>query len=743
MLAALVSAALAALPAAPAPISEADLAPVLAGAAAQGLAAYDARRFGEAARLLARSGAPEARYLRALALAEEGAHADALRAAEELEQALPEIADRIRYLRGQELEALRRRQEAAAAFATVPDSSVLAPEARIARARLLEAQGERGAALEALAPLLAQPAPQDLSRPDPAATALLLAGRVRASGRAPDLAGARAALTECWAAHPLAPEAGDCHAALRALPPGAGVAIAPDDQLRRAEALLGYNRNDAAIAQLSPLLNGLPEAAPDQPFACRLRQVLGRAERKERHYARAIALLGPVAERCDDPALRGRALFVLAGAVAIAGDRGEAIALYRRFVRENPGHPYADDALFLSADLLARAGRTAEAAEALGQISRDYPQGDYKDEARFKLAWLAKRAGDADAAIARLLAIEEAARDVDAYEHARAAYWRGRLLAARGKAGLEAARAIWSDLARRYPADYYGLLSRARLAEFAGEQGDGLPPPLTAPAPEEVRYDPGPLRDAQHFRAGVLLMRLGLERQAADELNAVDRSALAGDAILLLADALDRAGDPRSAHQILRTQARAQLRKAPEGPNLRVWRIAYPPAFREMVKRWAPPAGVPIDLMQALMREESALDPRAISPAGAVGLTQLMLPTARSLARRLGIPLPGRATLMDPPVNIRIGARFLGDLLRRYDGSVALALAAYNAGGGAVGRWLEDRGRLDLDEWVEEIPIEETRGYVKRVLRSFAAYRLLYGRPVEEALSLRQKLPGS
>ncbi len=143
------------------------------------------------------------------------------------------------------------------------------------------------------------------------------------------------------------------------------------------------------------------------------------------------------------------------------------------------------------------------------------------------------------------------------------------------------------------------------------------------------------------------------------------------------------------------------------------------------------------------MREESALDPRAISPAGAIGLTQLMLPTARSLARRLGIPTPGRAALMDPPVNIRIGARFLGDLLRRYDGSVALALAAYNAGGGAVARWLEDRGGLDLDEWVEEIPLEETRGYVKRVLRSFAAYRLLYGRPVEEALSLRQKLPGS
>jgi soluble lytic murein transglycosylase len=138
---------------------------------------------------------------------------------------------------------------------------------------------------------------------------------------------------------------------------------------------------------------------------------------------------------------------------------------------------------------------------------------------------------------------------------------------------------------------------------------------------------------------------------------------------------------------------------------------------------------VPIDLLQALMREESALDPRAVSPVGAIGLTQLMLPTAREIARQLRMPRPSRSDLMKSAVNIRIGARYLGQLIRKFDGSVPLAVAAYNAGGGAVSRWVEARGALDLDEFVEEIPYDETRGYVKRVLRSFAAYRLLYGAP--------------
>lgn len=711
----LIASVLAALPS---PLTDADLAPV--------------------------TGAAEAGFVRAVALAREHKAAEALRALEGLDARLPAIADRIRFLRGEVLAALGRPRDAAAAWEGVAGESLLAPQARIARARELRKARDREGALAALAPLVADDAPLDLSRADVGASALLLAGELRADGPTPDPAAARVLFLACWAGHPLAPEAAACRAALERLPRPHGAAPGDAEVLRRAEALLQLNRNAGAIALLEPMVKRLPAAGPGQPLACRAHAALGRAWRKERRHASAAESLRPVVDRCEDAALRVRALYVLASSVSIAGAPDDAVALYRRLAREFPAHSYADDALFFAADVLARAGRTGEAREALVALARDYPKGDYRDEARFRIAWLARGAGDVDGAIAQLLAIEEDARDADPYEHARAAYWRARLLASKGGEGGRAASAIWSDLAARYVTDYYGLLARVRLAE----RGD--PPPAArtaAPAPaREARYAPGALADDPHLEAGVLLLRMGLHDEAARELNAVDLGRVAPsdeatDALLLVADLLDRAGDHRSAHHLLRTQARAALRRAPLDANARAWRIAYPPAFRADVERWAPPAGVPVDLLQALMREESALDPRVVSPAGAVGLTQLMLPTAQQVARRLKLPRPTVATLMTPGVNIRIGSRYLGDLLRRFDGSVALALAAYNAGGGAVSRWLEQRGDRQLDEFVEEIPIEETRGYVKRVLRSFAAYQFLYGEPQHEALGLGHERP--
>ena len=673
---------------------------------------------------------PGASYLRAASLAEAGRPAEVLAPLAGLEANLPDLADRVLWLRGQALEALGRRREALEAWARVPDGSLLAAQARLGRARLAGALGDRAAALEALAPLLAAGPPADLGKPDTAATALLLDARVRADGGDP--AGARRSFLACWSEHPLAPEAGDCRAALSTLPAPHGAPPADAEVLRRAEALLDANRNDAALSLLEPLLAQLPAAAPDEPFACRARAAAGRAHRRERSYQKAIETLRPVADRCADPDVRVRSLYLLASAASIAGDRDEAVGVYRRLARDFPSHPFADDALFFAADLLARTGKPDEAREALAALAREHPAGDYRDEARFRSAWIAKRAGDADGALAQLLAIEESAEDP--YEHARAAYWRARLLEARGKEGRRAARAIWSDLVARHPADYYGLLSRARLNGAA----DSLPSPVLAPAEEALpaAWEAGTMPEDPHFRAGVLLLRLGRADDAALELAAVDPRRLKEappDAILLVAHLLDRAGDHRSAHNLLRTRARAALRRPPTGENLRAWRIAYPPAFREEVRRWAPAARVPVELVLALMREESGLDPRAVSPAGAVGLTQLMVPTAQEVARQLRIGRVARSDLTAPSLNIRLGSRYLGDLIRRFDGSVALALAAYNAGGGAVSRWLDQRRGLEIDEFVEEIPVEETRGYVKRVLRSFAAYRLLYGHPDEAA----------
>ena len=132
---------------------------------------------------------------------------------------------------------------------------------------------------------------------------------------------------------------------------------------------------------------------------------------------------------------------------------------------------------------------------------------------------------------------------------------------------------------------------------------------------------------------------------------------------------------------------------------------------------------MPPELQLALMREESAFNPRAESTANCLGLTMLKPSTAKGLLAREVT----REQLLDPGTNVAVGNRHLAALLKRFRGVVP-AIAAYNAGEGPVARWLRERGHLPVDEFLEEIPYEETRGYTQRVLASFFAYSWLYGR---------------
>jgi soluble lytic murein transglycosylase len=691
---------------------------------------------------LARRTSAEARFLRARAALAAGDSAAAERELSGLASALPAISDRVDALSAAVAEAQGLPDLAIETWKRIPATSLLWPQARMSLGRLQASAGRPVEAVEAVRPLLGLQAPGDLSRGDAAPRALLFAGKLL-SEQPDGKEEARKLFLDCWAGHALSPEAKECRARLDALPPPHGAPPGDEDLLRRAEALLDWNRNEQALAEAKRLGERLPPPGPEAPLACRAAFVRGKALRKLRQHAAAVEELAPVVAACTDPSLRPRALYLLAVTRANVSNAA-GVETYRRFAAEYPEHAQSDDALYFAADLLARDGRVDEARRVLDELVERYPDGDYRADALFKGAWLARRQGDLDSAVAGLARIESLYRDKDPYEHARAVYWRGRVLAVRnGQGDLGRARAAWSEVAKLYPADYYGLLARARLQDA----GKKTPEPRPAGTSRKgFRYRPGPLAADPHFRAAVQLLRLDMDREAAEELNAVDRREVGAspespEPLLLLAELLDRAGDSRASHRLLRTQGRQVLREPPAGMGLRVWQMAYPPAWRDQVVRYAPPAGVPPDLLQALMREESALDPAVVSGAGAVGLTQLMVRTAGESAKKLALPAPSAHDLTDPRLNIRLGAQHLGDLIKRFGGSAPLALAAYNAGEGNARAWWRSRASLPLDEFVEEIPIQETRGYVKRVLRSYAAYRMLYGRDGERPVRLVQPLP--
>jgi soluble lytic murein transglycosylase len=143
--------------------------------------------------------------------------------------------------------------------------------------------------------------------------------------------------------------------------------------------------------------------------------------------------------------------------------------------------------------------------------------------------------------------------------------------------------------------------------------------------------------------------------------------------------------------------------------------LRFPRPYDAEVEQAAKDTGLPADWLYAVLRTESLYDDRAVSPAGALGLLQLMLPTARQVAQRAGLPAPERDDLFRPEVNIALGARYLRDLHRGFREHFILTLAAYNAGPNRVPQWLPPKA-LDAEVWIENIPYNETRAYVQRAL---------------------------
>jgi soluble lytic murein transglycosylase len=155
-------------------------------------------------------------------------------------------------------------------------------------------------------------------------------------------------------------------------------------------------------------------------------------------------------------------------------------------------------------------------------------------------------------------------------------------------------------------------------------------------------------------------------------------------------------------------------------------RYRYPVAYWETIQKKAAEREVDPYLILALIRQESLFDPRALSPASAFGLMQLLPTTAARAAKQLGLPAPSQQRLYDPELNLTLGIYHLKELLLRYSNNVVKAIAAYNAGENAVIRWERQISTEDEEEFIERITYGETRLYVKLVLRNHAIYRKLY-----------------
>jgi soluble lytic murein transglycosylase len=177
--------------------------------------------------------------------------------------------------------------------------------------------------------------------------------------------------------------------------------------------------------------------------------------------------------------------------------------------------------------------------------------------------------------------------------------------------------------------------------------------------------------------------------------------------------------------RILRRSFQGAARAGGASPR-EFWEMFYPLGWRDGLTAAAGRASLDPLLVAAVVREESSYHPQARSRVGARGLMQLMPDTGRAVAQARQIPFPDAAVLDQPLVNLELGSTFFSGLLREF-GDARLAAAAYNAGPTRVREWLANRRPDDLEVWVEQIPFNETRAFVKRVWFSWQEYQRLYG----------------
>jgi soluble lytic murein transglycosylase len=330
-------------------------------------------------------------------------------------------------------------------------------------------------------------------------------------------------------------------------------------------------------------------------------------------------------------------------------------------------------------------------------------------------AWNAYDLGHSDQADAGIRRVVER-RDAPDGVRAAALYWAGRREEQAGRTA--ASRGRYQEVVARWPNHYYGMLAAHRLGVAPPEVLDRpLPPAPDPPSPVSRRW----LAAARSLRS------IGLwEAASAAYRTAAGTAGPRARAVALeAADAAMAEGAEADAVQLVLLAIKDRDAADLKGLTRRHLRLVVPAQDPERLARISRAAGLDPALVAAVVLQESAFNPLAVSSAGARGLLQLMPATGEEVSRKLGLKGFGPDQLFEPETNLKLGCAYFRDLLTRL-GSLHVALAAYNAGASRAGRWSAPGDDPGGERYVERIPIPDTRGYVKRILANVRLYRIAY-----------------
>jgi soluble lytic murein transglycosylase len=504
-------------------------------------------------------------------------------------------------------------------------------------------------------------------------------------------------------------------------------ALSPHERLERADQLADAGDCERALQEVRQI----PATELSEELASWVARRSGFCAYRLRRYREAITALERFRYVPAADERLAEALYILGVAFQRDQRHGEAERVFRQLVGRDPQTVWHGKALVALGVSYEARQDTERALEIYRELVGRFPTADRADEFAWRIGWLHYSQHMYSAAVREFSTAAE--RFPHSMFASNALYWQAKALEKGGNSPQ--ALQLYEQVSRDYPYTYYGLraqeILRSRPA-LARPPGQAIMPtksvvPAKGRSPQfDADFD---LSDAARYhrvRAEELLA-LRFVEDAREEIAQLGKHL--GEGLverMLLARMYLRA---EMSLQAIRTMNMAlssvEARKRLDLP-LEFWTLLFPQLFWEEVQEASRPPRLDPWLVLGVIRQESAFNPRAISRSDARGLMQLLPSTGREVYQRLGLESFRDDLLFDPHLNVRLGAQYLGRLAESHRGNLILMLAAYNAGPGRVKRWLQEVSTADWDEFIERLPFEETRLYIKSVLRNYGVYQWLY-----------------
>ena len=377
----------------------------------------------------------------------------------------------------------------------------------------------------------------------------------------------------------------------------------------------------------------------------------------------------------------------------------------------DPVEAYDPDQWWIERRLLVRKVLDDGDAQTAYRLARDAappPRGNYRADHHFTAGWIALRfLNDPAKAMTHFVHIPDGT--INPHALSRAGYWQGRATEAMGR---RAEANAFYQTAGQHSATYYGQLARGRL---------GLPDLGLRPAPQFTPEERVALDRLEIVRAVAILYELDERDLITSIMAELGQSATDIAGIAALGELAARHRDGRGM---------VHLGKGAHGRGLPLDHYAYPTVGLPEYTRIGP--AIEPAVAYSIARQESHFNQKVVSHAQAMGLMQVTPPAGRYIAKKFKAIYDKVRMLKDPIYNMQFGAAELGDLIEYYRGSYILTFAGYNAGRGRVKQWIAAYGdprdpKIDPIDWLERIPIAETRNYVPRIMENMQVYRVRFG----------------